>query len=538
MRTFTFVCLLFIFSQTKSQTNWLSVHSYGEIAFQDYTNTICTDSNGYSYLTGTFNHTIIFGSDTLSDSVGATFLAMFDSSANPVWAKAFGGDNTLEINSSALDDSGHIYLAGSLRGIAIFGNDTVINSGSENLFLGKFDSNGNLLWYNQASGGMGNIAYGVAVNDSKVYITGNYDTSVTIGTTFLPGGPGNNIFVAQYDMNGNNLWARASSSSTTAVVNGIACDQNGNACITGYFRNSLTFGTHTITAPAIGGASVLLVQYGDTGNILWAKNSGGFPSSGYSKSIVSDLSGNYYCAGYFDSQIMIFENDTLTSAGSYDMFITKFDNSGNLIWAKREGGTDYDEGDAINVDRNGNAYVTGFFKGFVQFGSTFLSGPNQELYVVKFDSSGNLLWATSATGSLNERGFGIGLDLYNHIFISGDFTSPHSTFGSLMITNTDQFTGSGDIFFARLGESPTGIDDPQQYKNNNLIVFPNPSSGYIQLQVNYPVNSTLMIYTIDGRLVKEIELDNNRIELNLPPSIYFLQLKNNHTIQSCKLIVY
>src|SRR4051812_3052892 len=112
MRTFTFVCLLFIFSQTKSQTNWLSVHSYGEIAFQDYTNTICTDSNGYSYLTGTFNHTIIFGSDTLSDSVGATFLAMFDSSANPVWAKAFGGDNTLEINSSALDDSGHIYLAG------------------------------------------------------------------------------------------------------------------------------------------------------------------------------------------------------------------------------------------------------------------------------------------------------------------------------------------------------------------------------------------------------------------------------------------
>jgi hypothetical protein len=539
MKTFTFILMLSLYINVNGQTNWSWVKSYGEVSYHEYTTAMCTDANGKSYITGTFQTSIIFGNDTLGPN-GGMFIAKIDSAGNPVWASSPGGTGGLEILSMVIDNSGNLYLAGSLTGVAIFGTDTISNLTSpKNVFIGKFDSNGNLIWSQQATGVAENIAFGIALNNnSEVYVTGTYDSSVTIGSTFLQGGSGENIFIAKYDNNGNHLWAKSSSSTNVLFVTGIVCDQFNHVCITGHFSNTISFGSFTISSPINGGSSILLVKYDSAGNVLWAQNSGGFPSSGYAKCLSSDSSGNFYCAGYFNSPIMIFGTDTLTNAGFSDLFLTKYDSSGNYIWSERAGGADYDDANSIHTDINGNTYMTGFFKQYINFGTTVLTGPYQELYVAKYDANGNALWAATATGALNEAGTVLGLDNFNHVYVTGSFTSPTSTFGPYVITNTDPWTGSYDIFMARLEENPTTINNPEFTDGEALLIYPNPNNGQCQI-INNLTNSVLQIYNSQGRKIIERDVNENGVVdlKNISTGIYFLQLTSKNKIRSCKLII-
>ena len=104
-------------------------------------------------------------------------------------------------------------------------------------------------------------------------------------------------------------------------------------------------------------------------NFAWAKQLGGVGSEN-SYAIAVDANGNVYTTGYFwlttdfDPGIGTYN---LTSAGLYDIFVSKLDASGNFIWAKQIGGTSNDVGFSITVDANGNIYTTGYFRDTVDF---------------------------------------------------------------------------------------------------------------------------------------------------------------------------
>src|ERR1043166_8324856 len=84
---------------------------------------------------------------------------------------------------------------------------------------------------------------------------------------------------------------------------------------------------------------------------LWAKSAGGnYDDYGYS--IIADASGNIIVTGSFRSPFIIFGTDTLTNAGSLNIFIVKYDGSGNVLWAKSAGGTLDDWGNSVTADAN------------------------------------------------------------------------------------------------------------------------------------------------------------------------------------------
>ncbi len=530
-----------LFAQT---AGWDWAQSFGVLSFHEYCNSIGTDHNGNSYITGTFQDTLIIGSDTLANTGGYNsilYLAKLDSSGNPIWAICPTGNNMSEANDLSVDGDGSVYLTGAYRGTMTFGSVTLGGIGGwGRTFTIKFNSNGNALWGQTSSANHENEGFGIDVNsNNEVYITGVFDSSVVfsgnqLNGTFL----GSNIFVVKYSSVGNLIWAKGITSGINTKATGITCDDFGNICITGSYRNSITFDNITLTGSSNGAGAVYIVKFDSNGNVLWAKSSGGFPTSAFGESISNDASGNFYVAGYFNSAIAIFNIDTINNAGINDLFLVKYDSLGDLQYVIGEGGTDFDQANYVRADANGNCYVTGFFKGTISFGSNYLYGPNQELFIAKFDTYGVLVWAKSATGNLNEVGYGIGIDGFNNVYIGGSFSSPTTSFGPYSITNTDPWTGSYDFFVAKLSEQSTATND-LHVSSDEINIYPNPSNGIFKINSEIQKNTTIQIRNIEGKLLREFNSNDYLIFdiRELEEGVYFLQLNSENKIVTEKIVL-
>ena len=135
---------------------------------------------------------------------------------------------------------------------------------------------------------------------------------------------------------------------------------------------------------------------------LWAQSAGG-TSGDEGRSCATDASGNVIATGLFSSPTITFGTTVLTNAGGNDMFIVKYDPSGNVLWAKSAGGTSGAGGNSCTTDASGNIIATGYFTSpTITFGTTVLTNANagsSDIFIVKYDSGGNVLWAKSEGGT-------------------------------------------------------------------------------------------------------------------------------------------
>src|SRR6185369_12691602 len=100
---------------------------------------------------------------------------------------------------------------------------------------------------------------------------------------------------------------------------------------------------------------VFTAKYDPEGNVLWAASAGGTGTDN-GTGIGVDAAGNCYITGHFSSTSITFGATTLTRTGSENVFVVKYDASGNVLWANRAGGTGFDAGSGIAVDAAGNSY--------------------------------------------------------------------------------------------------------------------------------------------------------------------------------------
>ncbi|HEX6428577.1 MAG TPA: SBBP repeat-containing protein, partial [Niastella sp.] len=172
-------------------------------------------------------------------------------------------------------------------------------------------------------------------------------------------------------------------------------DGNGNSYYTGYFNGTKSFGGGALTSATT--TNAFAAKLNSDGTYGWAGQLGRYDaiisSSASARKVALDGSGNVYVAGSFNGSLDFDAGPgdaTLTSAGSNDIFIAKYDGNGSYIWAKRIGGTGSDAGIAIAVDANGNAYVTGVFAGTVDFdagtGTSNLSIAGSATFLTKYDA--------------------------------------------------------------------------------------------------------------------------------------------------------
>ena len=362
------------------------------------------------------------------------------------WVEQAGGIGNDYGRSITIDSSGNSYITGYFYGTASFGSTTLTTTGSGavDIFVAKLDSSGNWLWAKQAGGNNWDVGFGIATDSSgNSYVTGFFAESASFGSTTLTSSGGEDIFVAKLDSSGNWLWAKQAGGTGLDIGYGIATDSSGNSYVTGFFAESASFGSTTLTSS--GGEDIFVAKLDSSGNWLWAKQAGG-TSPDYGWGIAIDSSGNSYVTGYFEGTAS-FGTTNLTSSGVQDIFIAKLDSSGNWLWVKQAGGNNWDVGFGIATDSSGNSYITGLFAEFASFGSTTLTSSGQDdIFVAKLDNNGNWLWVKQAGGISSDEGFAITTDSSENSYVTGYYQGTAS-FGSIELTSS----GGNDIFIAKLG---------------------------------------------------------------------------------------
>ena len=356
-----------------------------------------------------------------------------------IWAKSSNG-NPGGIqeggNSLATDAKGNVFVTGYFNDAFInFGGFTITNPGFSGTYLVKYDSIGNITWAKGAGVGAnvfvpaGIFGSSVCTDTSgNVFLTGFFiSSSIAFGTdTLTIAGSNPDIFLVKYDPNGNVLWAKSAGDSLVDQGISVSTDVSGNVFLTGFFFSpTITFGTYTLTN-AGGGSDIFLAKYDPNGNLLWAKSAGG-SADDIGNSVSADGSGNVFVTGSFQSPSINFGTNVLANAGGSfsDVFIAKYDPSGNVLWAKSAGGSADDIGNSVSADSNGNIFLTGGFKSpSINFGTNVLAnagGGFSDVFITKYDPNGNVLWAKSAGGSADDVGLSISVDPWKNVYLAGFF---------------------------------------------------------------------------------------------------------------------
>ena len=492
----------------------------------DYGNGIARDGANNIFVTGRFYGAATFGSTTLNSAgLSDVFVAKYNDSGNLLWVKRAGGTANDYGQKVAIDKSGDVIVVGYFSESATFGSITLNSSGGTDIFIAKYDgSSGNVSWAKRAGGTGYDYGYDIETDhQDNILVTGSFNGSATFDYATLNSAGSSDVFLAKYNNSGNLIWVRQGGGNDYDYGNSVEPDRDDNIFITGRFNGSATFGSFTLTSS--GSSDIFIVKYNSSGNVLWARRAGG-SGVDYGNGVSTDATNSVIITGYFSGSAT-FGSINLNSSGSYDIFVAKYDASGNVQWAKKAGGSNSDQAHSITTDKFNNNIITGNFYSSATFGSTTLySAGGYDVFVAKYDDAGNLLWAKQAGGSSSDYGYGITSDLSSNIILTGYFQST-ANFGSTTISSA----GGSDIFIAKIGEDITNYIE---------VTFPN---GGEQLYVGFTYNITWLADNYVGTVEIALSKNGGASWVNLtsvyPPNTgsYTFAPTSDHVSENCLIKV-
>ncbi len=423
------LCFFLLLCQIHAQ-DFLWANSTGGTG-GDRSKAIALDASNNVYSTGTFRDTADFDPsagrfELISLGTNDIFIQKVDANGNFLWAKQFGGIGSDDANDIVTDANGSVYVTGSFRNTL----DFLISSipplfsrvsavGGADIFVLKLDANGVLQWFRPIGGTGTDEGNALALDAAgNVYVTGRFSDTVdfdpTIDTFLLTSAGSSSGFVQKLDGNGNFLWAKAFTGvAGTCEPFALAVDAANNVYTTGDFTGTIDFDPTAMVANSIsnGASDIFIHKLTAAGNLDWVKQMGGtMLDEGHS--IGLDRSGNLYTTGRFRDTVDFDPNvgtTLLGSTGSDDIYIHKMDVAGNLVWAKKMGGTGLDDARSIDVTANGTLHLTGYFQNTVDFGlglpnAVLTSNGAYDLFIQKLDADGTVQWVKGIGGSDNDLG--------------------------------------------------------------------------------------------------------------------------------------
>lgn len=297
---------------------------------------LTTDKSGNIYLTGFVSDNsyslspIMFGTFSLTVPPGdsTAFVAKISPSGVYQWVKTFGGQDGERDNRIEVDSAGNVYVTGGFYGTKTFGTTTLTAAGVD-IFVVKYDKNGNFIWVRQAGGPLDDRANAIAIDPKQqIFITGEFrdHCAFTLQDTLNNnGGPnGRDIFVAKMNTEGTWIWEKkAGSNAGGERGNGIYANAKGNVFVTGTFADTAKFGgSITLISSPTTTVDVFVAAIDTLGKWRWAIKGGGMLED-KGNGIACDDSCNIYTTGWFEQAASFGSAINLSAYGSKDIFVSR-----------------------------------------------------------------------------------------------------------------------------------------------------------------------------------------------------------------------
>ena len=227
---------------------------------------------------------------------------------------------------------------------------------------------------------------GIALNHlNEVVVVGYFSNVGTVGgVRFNLPGTDQGIFLEKLSNNGVPLWVKSWSATGNFYAQQVAVDVADNIILTGKFQGAATFGTNVLGTDT---TAVFTTKCDRSGNVIWVRQIDNAGNTGYRGSVATDGANNVY-VGLTPFDSVQTGTATLPGFGNNDALVLKYNPSGNLLWAVEAGGAGNDICRAVAVDLVGNVYMTGEYSGQAAFGTTNLtSRGNNDIYVTKLGTT-------------------------------------------------------------------------------------------------------------------------------------------------------
>lgn len=410
------------------------------------------------------------------------------------------------------------------------------------IMLAKYDLNGTLLWAKSAGGNGGEKALGISYDAAgNLYICGDYEDTCTFSssTTLYCSGI-RDIFIAKYDANGNFQWARKAGGTGRDEALGIKCDAAGNCYVTGFYSDNCMFGSTNYTTTSNSFFDGFLAKYDTNGNLSWVKTVGGlYDEVGWS--VTMDNAGMIYMSGEFNATGN-FGSTQIYTNGNADAFVAKYDAAGNVIWAKGVGGPLIDRARGVGTDGT-NIFITGQFGGTATMGPAALAAADSsDVFFASLTNSGAITNALSVSGAPDateslgyESGIAITGDASGNVYATGSLLDG-GTFGSIALTKWDRT----DVFVTKITQF-VGINSSTAV-SKAVHIYPNPGNGNIIVETDPYWNSRVevLVYNSLGQVIRKISKTTAKTSVDLSEEndgMYFIEIKSEDKTILCKKVI-
>lgn len=384
--------------------------------------------------------------------------------------------------------------------------------GETDAFVAKFSAAGDLIWVNPIQGALTERVEGIAMVSDGVVVTGRFDGSIETdpgaGSSILTSVGGVDIFVVKYDLNGNHVWSNSYGAGNGDIGWGIDSDASDNIYVTGVFKNTIEFesGNASSMHTSLGMSDGFILKLNSAGAYQWSKVFGS-SSDDTSKGVTVGPSNAIYVTGFYEGTVDFNPGAGIsneTSNGNGDAFLLKLNASGDFQWVNSLGGIeDGDKGKYVTFDADDNIFYAGLYTGTISIGGTnYSSNGLVDVFVQKLDQSGTVLWST-AFGTANEDFINAVLvDSDTSLYIDGKFNGSMDSDPSVNLATVTSVGDYDGYIFKWSLEQSLGIEE-KEIGSKTLLKIVDLMGRETKLVFNTP----LIYYYSDGSIEKVFKLE-------------------------------
>jgi len=387
--------LVFFKYDTYGNLQWKRNINTGVVAS---VNDIAVDSQGHIIITGQYNGVINFGEegDELAKSKNFDiYLVKLDEKGQHIWSHSYASaqqENSMGVGVS-VDFEDKIILTGEYRGDIDFGGGKLNRSKGSDVFLAKFQPNGDHIWSYGFTGAGADNGWRIDTNKKgDIYLVGTFEKTIKIGDKQIDVDNSRAVFLAAFDADGTPIWLNGFEGENWIekdnwiVTTGIVVDQQSNVIICGHSYKPINLGGEKLSGEDNVFAFGFVAKFTSEGKHLWSKI---IETTSWSNAVDVDVdrNNNIVIAGHVGGTLKFSGREWPayeTTDEWPDGFVLCVDASGNYRWLKRFGKEEFEFSNAVAIDALGDVVFTGSFQDVVNFGGKdLLSSDERDAYIAK-----------------------------------------------------------------------------------------------------------------------------------------------------------